>query len=83
MWKGQKKKKKKEQVSRRQKMAINVTLKFLKIVVIMEARNRKGVPQVGSAIKETVRVATAVASSYFKGKAVEPSCQSSSTLKFV
>lgn len=35
--------------SRRQKMAIVVAFKFLKIVIIREARIRKGVPQVGSA----------------------------------
>ncbi len=38
-------KEKTEQGTRRQKMAIYYALKFLKIVVIREARNRKGVPQ--------------------------------------
>lgn len=42
------------QVSRKQKWAIDIALKFLKIVVIREARNQNGVPLVGCAIKETV-----------------------------
>lgn len=42
---------KKEQYPRREKIAIDVTFKSLKIVVGREARNRKRVPQMESARK--------------------------------
>lgn len=42
-----KKKRIKEQGSGRQKMAIDVEFKFLKIVAILETSKRMGVPQAG------------------------------------
>lgn len=62
-------------------MTINVAFKFVKIVVIKEARNRKGVPQVGRTRKETVEIEVAVASSKFNNKTVRASGQYSCTLK--
>lgn len=46
----------KERVSAKQKMAIEVTFKVLKILCYREAGNRKIVPQAGSAMKETIRI---------------------------
>lgn len=51
-----------EQSLRQQKMGIDAALKLLKIVVIRETRNWKGVPQVSSLRKETVRIEVVVAS---------------------
>lgn len=44
-------------------MSIDFTLRFLRVVVIREARNGKGVPQLGGTKKGTVRVKVSVASS--------------------
>lgn len=49
-------------------MAIDVTFRFLEILVIREASKREGVAQAGSARKETVGVELAVAASYFNSK---------------
>lgn len=38
---------KKQQGARRQEMVVDVSFKFLKTVVIKEARNQKGAPRVG------------------------------------
>lgn len=67
------KRKIREQYSGREKIMIDVAFNFLKIVVIREARNRKGVLQVR---KETVRIEVAVASIMFNSKTVKLSCQS-------
>lgn len=55
----------------------------MKIVVIKEARNQKGVLQVRIARKDTVSVEVAVVSSKFNSKTVGPSRQSSSVLKIM
>lgn len=62
-------------------MSIDVAFLFLTIVVTREARKREGVPQIGSARKETVRVEVVVAFMYFNSKTVGPNCRSGSTFK--
>lgn len=51
-------------------MAICIAFKRLEIVAIKEASKQKGVPQVGCARKETLRVENTVIFSYFNGKRV-------------
>lgn len=38
---------------------IEVAYKFLKIIIIIKERHRKGIPQLGNARKETIRVEVA------------------------
>ncbi len=58
-------------------------IKFLKIKIDREARNQNRVPQVRSALEETVSIELPVISSKFNYKMTRPCHQFNTALKFI
>lgn len=53
---------------------IDITFKFLRIIIIRETSKRKGVPLSGSSREEAVRVEVAVPFNCFISKRLGPRC---------
>lgn len=64
-------------------MTVGDSFKCLKIVLGMEAMNRKASPQARNPSNEMIRIEQTVASSCFNNKTEKPNCQPSRTVKFM